>query len=265
VLSVVVLSACVLGSFDKVSEDGFGEAPTSGGGTVGGSGSGGTSSGGTSSGGTSTDGTGGVETGGAGTGGSATRTYDMIDDMEDGDKRVLQGTGRDGWWYTTGDGSSPSAAISEEPISAIPGGRDGSLFSARALGQGFTVWAGFGLFFGQATDTNLLYDASAWTGISFWIRSGAGTLNTQIMVGDASSDDRGGICNLRQGTCYNAFSSFVTARNDWTYVELPFADLARHPYGLTETFDSSRVGGVYIGLPTNQSFDVWIDDLAFYR
>jgi hypothetical protein len=55
--------------------------------------------------------------------------------------------------------------------------------------------------------------------------------------------------------------------DQWRYVKLPFAQLQQKGFGVpapTGRIDTSALLGVQFGLAAG-SWDLWLDDLAFYR
>ena len=62
--------------------------------------------------------------------------------MEDGDASICALDGRNGDWYTVGDGTSSDLTPARLPFTPtmIPGGRGTSQYAAHFTGSGFTDW-----------------------------------------------------------------------------------------------------------------------------
>ncbi len=177
------------GSGGSAGGNGSGGAAGSGSGGAAGSGSGGAA--GNGSGGAAGSGSGGSDTGGSG--GGSTGTSDMISDFEStpGKADMDKNGGRTGYWYVYFPGSdtasAPASGMSISPALA-PGAPIASAASdsgnaLHVTGSGFngssTNYAGFGAAFTPNTPydkKSAAYDTSAYTGITFKVKSGSGTL-----------------------------------------------------------------------------------------
>src|SRR5262249_37010647 len=123
----------------------------------------------------------GASSGGDDDGGGSTTTpppattYDTIDDLEDGDGRIIDARGPQGPWHTFnstngGDQTPPfGGAFAPEA-----GGAQGSMFAVHTAGDGYT-YAGVGFDLNNATtqeesSQSQSFDASAWDGIVIWAK-----------------------------------------------------------------------------------------------
>jgi len=187
----------------------------------------------------------------------------LIDDMEDGDSAICQWRGRQGSWFTAGDGTSaaltpPSSTFFVQTM--IPGGRGTSRYAARLTGSGFTDWGalmGFGLW-------PQPWDASQAGGIKFWMKNSVPTMVLFPTV-ETAPPDQGGQCADRAGehNCGNWFSFKITApSNDWVEYEVPFSAL-RQTAG-SATWNPSHLLGVSFAPRRDTPFDIWVDDIQFY-
>jgi endoglucanase len=189
-----------------------------------------------------------------------------IDDMEDNNNQVQLQKGRAGYWYTFVDkaGSSISPPIQSTFIMSSPGA-NGSQHSARMMGKmagsGAPLYAGLGFSF---TEPKAAYDASAYTGVSFYAKVGAGTTpNVRLKVPDVDTDPMGKVCT----ECFNDFGTDLTLTEQWKRYVVPFAAMkqmdgwgAPHP----ATIDKSKIYGMQWQV-TQQgaTYDVWIDNVQF--
>ncbi|XXY46181.1 carbohydrate binding domain-containing protein [Sorangium sp. So ce269] len=248
---------------------------SAGGAGAGGAGAGGAGAGGAGAGGA---GAGGADTAGAGAGDAGPGCADgmppvditalsLIDDMEDGNRFILPGghdeNPRHGRWFVYNDGRGTQTPSDEEFSPAeIERPRDDSSRAVHTAGDdGFVEW-GAGVGFSLAYSG--FYDAAEFRGIAFWAYAEEGSTRTMsVAVGDAQTTEEGGICNE---ACGDHFFAMVVLSRCWKYHEIPFSELQQIGWGEpAEALDAARLWGVQLSLPPGQAFDVWIDDIAFYR
>jgi hypothetical protein len=206
---------------------------------------------------------------------------DYIDDMEDGDGFILQKDGRVSIWYTYDDstaGTLNPAPDTMFPMETITEPRCGTSKRAmRVTGIGFSDWgSGFGfslkvaMMNGEYVDTP--YDATAARGITFWARKGETSVDSiRFAVGDQYSNPAGGHCDktVTSGptACYDAFGSTLMLTEKWQRFTFNFGQLGQRNFGLARpTLDVASLTDVQFGVPPAASvFDVWVDDIAFFR
>jgi hypothetical protein len=223
--------------------------------------------------GTGTGGTGG--TGGAGgdtTADTGAPGGDMIDDMEDNDGSILSVNGRVGAWYTYNDLTAAATQVPKQgdPFAMTAGGRDGTGYAANTHGGGFTVWgAGYGFNFkdpgdGDGGSLKSTYDASAYSGITFWAKAGAGSdKGLRVNVSNKETDPAGAVC-APADKCSDHFGSPVTLTADWAKYTLPFAKMAQSGWGQSVAkFDVSTLYAVQFQVGKNTTFDISVDEVAF--
>ena len=278
---------------------------------AGGSGSGGTTgTGGVATGGTATGGAGGVATGGAagsatgGTGGmvvqklcatKVTLTAPTITDFETYDGTTpAYGTGS--WIFTMGPTTTPAYAglyaLSERTTGETPptdyllgmtGGAMGSNWSARAQNMTTTDWGGgVGMWMG-------CINASAYTGISFYVRGTSPTGMATISVAmedstppDAANPAGGGTCEPAPPDGCTGPSYTFPITIDWTLTTVPWASFTsgRGPSGAALVPTGDEITGLSFGagisyvpnpvdggtpayVPEPGSFEIAVDNLAF--
>jgi hypothetical protein len=260
-------------------------------------GTGGTTSPGT--GGTTSPGTGGTTS--PGSGGSAGVSVScgmaagvaadkLIDDLEDGDNTIGNGEGqpmppaRIGYWFTYNEktdtpGSSCTQSPAPDPAgllpfppTAMPG--NGSMYGAKTSGTGCTsTWgAGIGVDFNNCNMKSNAYDASAYTGISFWYKS---KTPIRVLVGTKPNlpSAEGGAC---ASDCYNHHGKNFAASTAGTAATITWAELsgttqigspAADPqtYGTKRGFNPAQLLNLQVQVDQSggASFEIWLDDLSF--
>jgi len=201
---------------------------------------------------------------------------DLIDDMEDGDPALVSVSGRNGeWWLATDHTSGTAEPVKDNAPSPerIIGGRCSSKQAIHVSGQGFTTWGAvltLGLKYGSQAEP---VDVSEYTGIEFWARLGGDLSQSSVRVQlqDAATRPEGGVCDPVDGSaeaCYNGHGTVLEPLDgDWRLYQLPFAKMAQQPdWGhRTPTLDTTTLYSIEWQLPMNAVFDLWVDDVWFYR
>jgi endoglucanase len=189
-----------------------------------------------------------------------------VDDAEDNNNQVLVQGGRKGYWYTFVDkaGTSISPPAGTKFLMS-PGGSRDSKYAARMLGKvsgnGDPLFAGMGFSF---MDPKGAYDASAYTGVSFYGKIGAGSTKTvRLKVPDIDTDPAGKRCS----ECFNDFGADLTMDEHWKRYFVPFATMKQmEGWGspTPPTVDKSKLYGLqWQVVAQGASYDVWIDDVQF--
>jgi endoglucanase len=179
----------------------------------------------------------------------------LVDDFEDGDTNILPTDGRQGRWFAFDDGS---AGTRSEPTVKPGGARD----SASAIcidGDGFTTWGGaIALDLKAPTNARELYDASAYTGISFWAR-GLPT-RYRAMIVDKFSDPVPALCS----GCYDHFQAPFTPSDEWQEYAFSWQQLKQQGFGdMQPSVCASEVFALQFQWPTNTMFELCLDEVAF--
>lgn len=191
----------------------------------------------------------------------------VIDDMEDHQKnQVIVQKGRNGYWYTFLDkqGTTVSPPAGHTFIMS-PGGIPGSTTAARMMGKtsssGDPIFVGMGFSF---TNPKGQYDASAYTGVSFYAKVAPGsTKSVRLKVPDVNTDPDGKVCT----ECFNDFGADLTLTEQWTQYTIPFAQMSQmEGWGSPSkpAIDKTKLYGMQwqVNQP-GTSFDVWIDQVEF--
>jgi hypothetical protein len=186
----------------------------------------------------------------------------LIDSMEHAGDSV-SGAGFSGHWYLFNDqtdgGVETPYPFTMTTIDVANAGLPTSTQAAHSVGTGFTSW-GCGMGFAVSATTGGRFNASAYTGITFWARVGAGAA-THITV--STFDTR-----AEQG-CVKCGDQPITgfdATTTWQKIRLPFALFRQAGWGDPQfgLFDPKGYGGNQFYIGGNSKLDVWIDDVAFY-
>jgi len=204
--------------------------------------------------------------GSAGSAGSGSVTEFLIDNFEDGNHQIAL-SGQVGYWYSYNDGSSAGTQTPGPSDPFIPGtvtpaitGNPTSVRAANVAWQNFGVWgAGFGAAF--TDDPALLYDASQYAGVTFWVRidTGSDTRVDVILQEARSLAPNCTVCNHHPLVTLE----FTTV---WTKVYLPFSVFLSDGDGDPSfyTVDPSGLYGIQFFTGAGHTVDLWIDDIAFY-
>lgn len=123
-------------------------------------------------------------------------------------------------------------------------------------------------------------DASAWDGISLWLRRGPKS-NTTLLIAiqdvyssptsaaDSciSADPPVGMKPFPDAVKCDGFASGVLLTSDWRFVRLPFTKVKQKGFGRPSPLgelDTAALTGLQFTLAAGD-WDVWVDDIAFYK
>jgi hypothetical protein len=187
---------------------------------------------------------------------------ELIDDLNDGDRFIPMVNGRVGAWSDYHD-ASPSGKMFPDPSTGFVATDTGDVcrkFAAYVAGTGY-VLGGASFSFGLGSP----YDASKYTGISFWAKIDAGTSpGIRVAFPDKDTQPDGNIC--QPGTCYNHYGYLINPlTTTWTKYTVSFSKLTQElGWGhLGTAFDPTTLYQVTFDIPVNATFGIWIDDVAF--
>jgi predicted chitinase len=176
--------------------------------------------------------------------------------------------GRNGSWHQYSD------ALTAGVMQLAPSGGGGSPDSLQAMHyRGMPgAFATLALPLGGAMGAGAAgcYDASAYDGITFWIKGNPAAGNTQVKLNVQSPVSEpvltGGACT---GSCFDHFSVVVPIPAAWTRVRVPWADLKRQACRTTvpatpPNFQPQRqILAISFQPPdSTKAFDFWIDDIV---
>lgn len=200
------------------------------------------------------------------TGGGTPAGANVIDDMEDNDGAILTVEGRQGYWYTYNDatGKQTPEAMAPFSMSAPIKPRTGSKFAANTKGSGFTVYgAGMGFDLSAMGTTKSGYDASKYTGITFYAMAGAGGDKTlRVNVADKNTAPEAATCTK----CNDHFGSTILLTEDWQQYTIKFSEMKQQQFGDPQpAITPTALYSIQFQTGTKVTFDVWIDDVAFSK
>jgi hypothetical protein len=223
-----------------------------------------------------------VGTGGSSGGGPT--IANVIDDFEDGDARIRNLAGQDGYWYAYNDMTctqTPPAMAEFTMGGVVPGGATGSpLFAGKTSGTGCASWGGGigvnlntpGAMGDAAAPPPALFDATAYSCIIFTAKSMNGN-TVLVKLGTPSTISNGetlGACVGTAPECDNDYGKLVTLTQDWATHTVLFSDLAQDTgYGLMNAPGLSTEKNKIVHLQfqfnraTNPIFDMTFDNVAF--
>jgi hypothetical protein len=183
----------------------------------------------------------------------------LIDDGEDGDPQVLKRDGRAGYWFTFVDPEGSKIEPAGSPFKMGGPGASGSKRAARMRGKmaagGKSVYAGMGLNFAESG----AYDASPYTGVTFWAK---GPGRVRFEMPDVNTAPGGGRCK----DCYNDLGIVIALEPEWRKYTIRFEWLEQRP-GWGDPAPELVKDQVYAmewefgGL--GREFDISVDDIAF--
>jgi hypothetical protein len=189
-----------------------------------------------------------------------------IDDMEDMNGSILS---MGGAWYTYNDetmGATQTPVGMPFVMAKVPKANGTSQYAANSTGSGFTTWgAGFGFDLNNDGVTKKGFDGSQYTGITFWALAGTGgTTNIRFNVGDSQTTPEAGNCAA--GMCSDDFGANVTLSADWQQFTFRFADMKAVNWSKANLTAIDKAGLYYVHFQASQNttFDIWIDDIAFF-
>ncbi|HXX67126.1 MAG TPA: hypothetical protein VEK07_08090 [Polyangiaceae bacterium] len=192
----------------------------------------------------------------------------LIDDIADGNNQIVVQDGRKGYWYTFVDkvGTTISPPAGHKFIQS-PGGANGLQYAARMLGKvsssGDPQYAGMGFSF---TNPKEPYDASKYSGVSFYAKVGAGSLTSvRLKIPDVNTDPDGKVCT----ECFNDFGADLELTDQWKKFTIPFAQMSQmEGWGSPQKdhIDKTKLYGMQwqVNKP-GASYDVWVSDIRFTR
>lgn len=266
-------SAPITGSGGSVTFPGAGgSAPAAGGSKFNTGVSGATSGGGRGPVGTagSSTGSGGSSTVGGCKAAAGTVTEVAIDDLEDGDNVITTAGSRIGYWYTFNDGTAVQDPDPKVLFKPKAGGSTASpKFAATTSGPIFTKYgAGMGFDFNNTSSKSCPYDASAYSGITFWAKGNTGNMAGMMLKAmikipattPVSADS--GACPSTS-MCEDHFNIKAALTTTWTKFSMPFATIKQDNFGAPATFDKAHILAVQFQVPQNVKFDFSVDDIAF--
>ncbi len=186
----------------------------------------------------------------------------LIDDLEDGDDLIRETEGRSGWWAMVNDGSRRETQNPRDNASLpTADGAQGSNWSARTWGSGFTSWgAGLQVYLNEDNRVACPYDGSLYLGISFYAK-GVGTVRVSVATSPAVEIDGGGTCEI---DCYDYYSTTLDLTDLWVLYEIRWSDLEQLGLGEPFAFSPTEIQYISFEFGAGVDFDLYVDDLSFF-
>jgi hypothetical protein len=206
-------------------------------------------------------------TGGGGAAG-ALPSSDPIDNLDDGDGRILMVAGRQGPWHSfndiNGGNQQPPLTGAFKPQT---GGANSTPYAVHTSGSGY-AFGGVGFDLNNTSDVaesaqSQGYNAAAYNGITFWAK-GNGNLRVEFPQRSFVPTDRGGSCS---GTCWNVYGSRAAQgmlSDQWKQITIPFSSLQREDGSSSPPFNPAELMGIAFK-HEGSTFDFWIDEVQFTR
>jgi len=153
-------------------------------------------------------------------------------------------------------------------IAATTPARTGSCQALHLQGSGFTSWGAVVGFTMNNPDKTVAraVDLSGYTGVTFWLR-GSGTVSFQVATVARQLASAGGTCVGSWPTCQDFFRTpQITLKSSWSQYPFRFDSLApsQSPSTKMTTADSKQAMSLQFAVEKNITFDLWIDDVAFF-
>jgi hypothetical protein len=207
----------------------------------------------------------------------------LIDDLENKSRQITMG-GVHATWFESDDKTGGCARLDVAPLTDHRC-RSDSHYAIRLTVAGLTDWgADVGFSPNPVPGTNEnehgAFDTSPYTGIEFWAKSGTIPFPFEFKVVDQSGDPSGGVCDAdastdAQSACYIPFLSSDTAETHWRKYRFAIAQLMLARTAPTVSADAgptrATIYQILWGIPPAlhpadwHQYDLWIDDVAWYR
>jgi hypothetical protein len=185
----------------------------------------------------------------------------VIADFESGDMKLTPVAGRTGSWV--GVATLGATVFGESSSRCVARGtRSGHLTSTAPQANYPVTWSAVMIDpFSEAHG----WDASAYSGFSFWIAAGPNALppvETPIGVTTVDTVAGGGVCTVCSDYYAIRKQDRLPLTRSWTRWVIKFADLKQYGFGVPQVpLNKSKLVSLIIW-PEAQ-FDIWIDDVRF--
>ncbi len=214
--------------------------------------------------------------GGASTssGGAGSSSDEMVDNLEDGDGRIPETSGRRGPWhiFNNSSGSGNQTPTNNQSATILPdtGGANATQRAIHTSGSGYE-FAGTGFDLNNPDSVpesgqSQAWSASAFTGVAFYVK-GKAKLRVELPTKNFVPVARGGSCNEGSETCWNVYGSRLSASqwDDWQEVRIRFSQLERQEGGTNPAFDASLLMSISFKHEGTEAFDFWIDEVRLIK
>jgi len=190
----------------------------------------------------------------------------LIDNVEDGNDVIAGNDYRHGYWYSDHDAADTTGNVID-PV-GVADGANGTAKSIHITGKSTSAAEyapSIGLSFDAKGDLNCPYDASAYTGVSFYVRATTITTFDLVVPTEATSDKtEGGTCTTDCDGHY--FKGSIPVSSSWKKVTVLWSELAQPAdWGSQVDFNAKRIAGLSWVTPLNSSFDLLVDEVEFVK
>jgi endoglucanase len=185
-----------------------------------------------------------------------------LDDAEDNDTQLTKVGGRDGYWFASGDPNG--STILPSPFKMSDGGAGGSQHAVHIDGRTSDTNGSWGVLLGANMVGVGAYDASPYAGISFKAKVGPGSSKkVRFKVGDVNTHPDGGVCK----NCWNHFGKDLGLTSDWQEYQISFAEMTQEAgWGdAVPAITPGKILSINWSIGPGQTYDLWLDDIAFFE
>jgi hypothetical protein len=159
------------------------------------------------------------------------------------------------------DGSAGTAEVASV---ALPSVRCRSTSALRFTGRAFTTWGSIlQALFVPPGSTWIPFDASAFRGVRFSVRATT-PLSVRLKVPDRNTAAAGKVCT----NCNDHFGAALNVGTSFTTFTLPFSMLTQGGYAGADKFPAIKISELYgfeLAIPANTTYELWLDDVSFFR
>jgi hypothetical protein len=181
---------------------------------------------------------------------------EVISLFEDGNLGSRQVDGRGGTFWgaiNTDNGATATLTVPEMPV------RCGSSRALRFAGTATTATPILRLTLVQGTAQ--FYDASAYRGVRFSLRSGVAA-RVRFKLPDRNTASFGGMCVV----CNDHWGADLDVTPDWKSFSITFASLAQTGTGDDEeSLDEAALSAIELVVRNQAAFELFVDDVSFFR
>ena len=193
---------------------------------------------------------------------------ELIDDLDDANASIPTLNNRRGAWSDALINTSGAFIFPDPSTPFIPTdtGEICRKYAAYVYGQ-TSIDPGSGANFGFSLGSP--YNASAYSGLSFWARIDAGTdPPLHVAFPDGDTDPRGAKCQANTTdptrTCWSHYGLRLVLTSTWAKYTIPFSSLSQDAWGYqAQSFDASTLFSVVFEIGDTSTFGIWIDSVAF--
>ena len=192
----------------------------------------------------------------------ATGSEPMIDDLEDGDLNGIKADGRNWSWAQFDDMTDGIQYLTIDQEEGGP--RPGNTLYIKGGGwQKTGAGVSANLVYKASPRMYGYYDASVFSGIEFWIKAkDLKQLTVSIGIPETTSTNDGGICI---SSLPGHFEHQATISDERTHIQIPFSGFSLKSGDKEFAVNPARMKGLHFSFQTMNDYEIWLDEIAFYR